>query len=202
MSELASSPPPRRLRADAQRSITAILDAATRVLGQRPDASMEDIAKAAGISRQTVYAHFPSRDALLGVLFDRVTEQVLAAIDAADLDSGPADQALVRFLEIGWQAFDADPFLLHLAEPPLTPQQERARHEPLLYRLEQLVRRGQRSGAFDPDLPVAWILSATLALGHTAGEEVRAGRMTSAQAIDVLRRGIPRLFRAENSLTP
>jgi AcrR family transcriptional regulator len=40
---------------DAERSISAILDAASRVLGERPDASVEDIAKAAGISRQTVY---------------------------------------------------------------------------------------------------------------------------------------------------
>jgi AcrR family transcriptional regulator len=198
VSELAPPSPHRRLRADAQRSITAILDAATRVLGQRPDASIEDIAKAAGISRQTVYAHFPSRDALLSALLDRVTEQVLAAIDAADLDSGPADLALVRFMEIGWQAFDADPFLLHLSEPPKTPQQERDRHEPLLHRLEQLIHRGQHDGAFDPNLPVTWILSATLALGHAAGEEVRAERMTSAQAIDMLRHGIPRLFRAEN----
>jgi AcrR family transcriptional regulator len=32
------------------------------VLSAQPEASVEDIARAAGVSRQTVYAHFPSRE--------------------------------------------------------------------------------------------------------------------------------------------
>ena len=46
------------VRADAERSIAAILDAAVQVLAARPDAGMGEIAKAAGVARQTVYAHF------------------------------------------------------------------------------------------------------------------------------------------------
>jgi len=198
MSELTSpGKAPRRRRADAERSIAAILVAAGRVLGERPDASMDDIAKTAGISRQTVYSHFPSRDALLSALLARFTERVVDAIDTADLDTGPAADALVRFLEIGWQAFEGDPFLLHLASPPKSPEQEREQHEPILGPLEQLIRRGQRAGEFDPDLPMSWLLSATIGLGHAAGEEVRAGRMTSGEAFATLRRSIPRLFTAD-----
>ncbi|MEY9842312.1 hypothetical protein [Streptacidiphilus sp. EB103A] len=122
---------------------------------------------------------------------------MIAAIDAADLDTGPADAALMRFLEAGWNAFDTDPFLLHLAVPPLDPEQERDRHGPILARLEQLVTRGQKQGEIDPQLPVAWVLSATLALGHAAGEEVRAGRLTSAEAVQALRSSIPRLLHPE-----
>ncbi len=186
----------RRRRADAERNVAAILDAAGRVLGERPDASMDDIAKAAGISRQTVYAHFPSRDALLTALLTEVTARVVEAIATADLDTGPAADALVRFLEISWQAFESDPFLLHLTSPPKSPEEERDQHEPVLGPLEQLIRRGQRTGEFDPTLPVSWLLSATIALGHAAGEEVRAGHMTPDQAIATLRRSIPRLFTA------
>ena len=121
MSELESLGNARRgRRADAERSVVAILGAAGRVLGERPDASMDDIAKAAGISRQTVYAHFPSRDTLLNALLAQVTERVLDAIDAADLGTGPAADALVRFLEISWQALETHPFLLHLTSPPKT----------------------------------------------------------------------------------
>ncbi|MFC1407634.1 MULTISPECIES: TetR/AcrR family transcriptional regulator [Streptacidiphilus] len=197
MSELQSGPPPspRRRRADALRSITAILDAATETLNRRSEATIEDIAKAAGISRQTVYAHFPSREALLQALMERVTEQVVTAIDAADLDTGPADAALVRLLETGWVALGTNPFLLHLTLPPIDPEQERERHEPILARLERLVVRGQEQDEIDPQLPVAWVLSATLALGHAAGEEVRAGRMTPTEAVQVLRTSIPRLVR-------
>lgn len=159
---------------------------------------MDEIAKEAGTARQTVYAHFPSRDALITALVDRATERVLAALEAADLDSGPADAALVRLLEAGWQAFDTDPFLLHLAQPDVTPEQDRERHEPVLARLERVIVRGQRDGDLDPDLPVSWILAAVLSLAHAAGEEVRFGRMTSDQAVRILRVSIPRLLRPEH----
>lgn len=191
----------RRRRADAERNIATILDAAGRVLSERPDASMDDIAKAAGISRQTVYSHFPSRDALLTGLLAHVTERVVDAIDAADLDTGPAADALVRFLEVSWRVFEGDPFLLHLTIPPMSPQEEHDQHEPILGPLERLIRRGQRDGDFDPMLPVSWLLSATIGLGHAAGEEVRAGRMTSDHAISTLRRSIPRLFSATEPRT-
>ena len=197
MSELASAGQNQRpRRADAERSIGAILTAAGQVFGERPDASMDEVAKAAGISRQTVYSHFPTRDALLTALLGQVTERVLEAIKTADLDSGPATAALVRFLEVSWQAFEIDPFLLHLASPPKSPEQERDEHEPIFGPLERLIRRGQKSGEFDPKLSVSWLLSATVGLGHAAGEEVRAARMTPDEAIDTLRRSILRLFSA------
>jgi len=202
VSELGSLRNARRgRRADAERSISAILAAAGRLLGERPDASMDDIAKAAGISRQTVYAHFPSRDTLLDALLAQVTDRVLDAIDAADLGTGPPADALVRFLEISWQALETNPFLLHLTSAPKSPEQERDQHEPILGPLEHLIRRGQQSGEFDPALPVSWLLSATIALGHAAGEEVRAGRITSDEAITTLRRTIPRLFTADEPAT-
>ncbi|MGH3473007.1 MAG: TetR/AcrR family transcriptional regulator [Nocardioidaceae bacterium] len=195
MSELrGSGPRPRPRRADAERSIAAILDAATYVLAERSDASMDDIAAAAGISRQTIYAHFGSRDALVNALLDRVTRRVTDAIDAADLDTGSASAALVRFLEFGWQAFESNPFMLHLATPPAPPEQERDRHQPILAPLERLIARGQRAGEFDRTMPVSWLLAAIIGLGHAAGEEVRAERLTPDQAIDTLRRSIPRLL--------
>ncbi len=59
-------------REDARRSIELIMDAARSILGKRPDASMEELAVAAGVTRQTVYAHFSSRDALIAAVFDAV----------------------------------------------------------------------------------------------------------------------------------
>jgi hypothetical protein len=120
---------------------------------------------------------------------------VVAALDAADLDTGPADAALVRLMEAGWTSMDTDPFLLHLSTPPVTPEQDRDRHAPILERLLRVVERGQREGDIAADLETGWILAAVLALGHAAGEEVRAGRMTTTEAVDVLRVSIPRLVR-------
>lgn len=200
MSELSPpypSPAPRR-RADARHNAEAILDAAARVLGDRPEAGLADVAKAAGISRQTVYAHFPSRDALINALIDRATAQVVTALDAAALDTGPADQALVRLLEVGWSSMDSHPFLLHLSTAPVSPDQDRDRHAPVLERLRKVVERGRREGDIDPALATDWVLAAVLALGHAAGEEVRAGRMTADEAIDALRVSVPRLVRPES----
>ena len=196
VSEISPSRPRvRRRRADAERSIAAILDAAAHVLTQQPQASIEEIAKAAGISRQTVYAHFPSRDVLLSALIDRASDRVAAALDAADLDNGSASEALVRLVEISWQTYLVDSFLLTVSVPPLGPSEEREQHEPVLQQLERLIARGQREGDFDPDLPRSWIMAATVALGHAAGEEVRSGRMTTDQAKVVLHQGVPRLVR-------
>ena len=189
----------RRRRSDAERSVAAILDAAGRILSQNPHASLEDVANAAGLTRQTVYAHFPTRGALIGTLTDRATSRVTAALKAADLDNSPAREALLRLVQISWEVFDTEPFLLTTASQPTDPDHEQRRHQPVFDMLEKLVRRGQRDGDFDPDLPATWIISATTALGHATGEEVRAGRMTSTQAATLLRHALERLFTTPNS---
>jgi AcrR family transcriptional regulator len=82
----------RRQRSDARHSIVAILGAAAETLRATPDASVDDIARAAGVSRQTVYAHFPSREALLDAVVEQATAEVKAAFDRAGLDQGPPGQ--------------------------------------------------------------------------------------------------------------
>ena len=195
MSDL-KPPAKRRQRADAERNVAGILDAAARVLSTRPDAGMEDIAKAAGVSRQTVYAHFPSREALINELVDKITKDVAAALEAAELDKVSATDALVKFLEIGWEAIESAPFLLQLTTP-VSAEEDRAQHQPILGQLDRAIRRGRRTGEFDRRLPVTWFVSVTLALGHAAGEEVRAGRMTMKQARALLRTSVTRLFAPE-----
>ncbi|MFD9959071.1 TetR/AcrR family transcriptional regulator [Amycolatopsis sp. NPDC058986] len=197
MSEITPRPARRRRRADAERSAAAVLDAALTVLTQRPEASVEDVAAASGVSRQTVYAHFPSRDALLHAVVDRITAETVAVLDAARLDEGRATEALLRFLDAGWRTFERYPLLQGL--PAVDAETDRARHEPVLARLLALVRRGQRSGEFDADPAPEWLLTATVALGHAAGEQVGAGRMTADAALTELRRSVLRVFGARKS---
>ncbi|HZD69932.1 MAG TPA: TetR/AcrR family transcriptional regulator [Actinomycetes bacterium] len=182
----------RRQRADAKQSITAILQAATEALRAKPDASVEDIAHAAGVSRQTVYAHFPSREALLDAVVERAAAEVMAAVEAAGLKEAPPAVALTRLLDTGWQVAARYPFLWHL--PTVTQDQDADRHGPIMDRLLEVIRRGQQSGDFDRTLPPTWLLAAGLALGRTAEDEVKAGRMTIEEATSAVHHSFLRLF--------
>jgi AcrR family transcriptional regulator len=177
---LDTAPPGRRRRADARRSIDAVLNAARAVLGERPDASMEDIATTAGVARQTVYAHFPSRDALIAALLQAAGAETVAAFDAARLDAAPPADALRQYLDIGWQLMRRHPYLLG---PALARNPPGSDHHPAgIARLEQIIRRGQRAGDFDRALPAAWLAVAIVGLVHTAAEQIAAGRLTTSKA--------------------
>lgn len=187
----ASPPARRRRRADAAQNLAAILTAAARTLGAQPDASMEDIARAAGVSRQTVYAHFPSREALLDAVLKQATAEVEAAFEAAGIDELPPAAALVRLLETGWAVTARYPFLWRL--PTVSPQEDTDRHAPVLARVRDIIRRGQESGDFDKSLSPDWLLAAGMGLGRAAEEEVKAGRMTIDEATRTVHRTFLRL---------
>ena len=59
-------------RATAERNVAAILDAAEELLSQAGPASMAAVAARAGVSRVTVYAHFPTWEALLEAVVERL----------------------------------------------------------------------------------------------------------------------------------
>lgn len=187
MSQLASQHENRtRRRADAERNIEAILDAAATLLSERPEASMAEIAVAAGVARQTVYTHYGSREELLGAVIERAIEETAAAMDAARLDKGPPAEALQRLIDAGWERLERHHRLRANPDAP-NPEQLFQQHAPILERLERLIRRGQRNGAFDRRLAPRWLLAASLGLFHAAADEVTAGRMTSDQAAAALK---------------
>jgi AcrR family transcriptional regulator len=86
----------RALRADAERSVRAILEAAERVLAEDAGASMEQIAEAAGLTRITVHRRFANRQALLDALSVSAMQQLLDAIEEARPNSAPALVAMYR----------------------------------------------------------------------------------------------------------
>lgn len=184
------SPGGRARRSDAERSVGAILDAAVVALAGRPDASLGDIARAAGVSRQTVHAHFRTRDDLVGAVFDRATDEVVAALDAAELDAATAVDAMTRLLDASWQAFERYPFLLDESLPRPGSSEDHERHAPIAERLARIIERGQRSGEFEAESAVPWLVAATIGIGHAGGEEVTAGRMSPDEARLAVRRTV------------
>jgi AcrR family transcriptional regulator len=126
------SPPARRKRrADAERARDAVLHAAVRLLGSRPEASLEEVAAAAGVVRQTVYAHFRSRESLLTAVIDHITAETAAALGDVDLESGSAVDALRRWLDASWSIIDRFPAVLNPAVMTAAPDgDEVARRRP------------------------------------------------------------------------
>ena len=115
-----------------------------------------------------------------------------AAFDAAGLEDLPPAAALVRLLEAGWQVAARYPLAWHL--PAVSPEEDASRHAPVLGRLLKLIERGQESGELDATLPSSWLLTACLALGRAAEEEVKAGRMTIDEAAHAVHRSFLRLL--------
>jgi serine phosphatase RsbU (regulator of sigma subunit) len=74
---------PRRRRADAEVNAERVLLAAVELLRSEPDASIEDVADAAGVSRATVYRHFRSRVELV----EAARERSLQSTDANEQDA-------------------------------------------------------------------------------------------------------------------
>ncbi|MGW0517179.1 TetR/AcrR family transcriptional regulator [Crossiella sp. NPDC003009] len=191
MSEI-TTPRRRRRRSDADRSAGAILLAAKEILAAQPNASVEDIAGAAGVSRQTVYAHFKTREALIGAVIDVITGEAVAEMDAARLDEGPAADALFRLLDASWRTLQRYPLLLSIATTADV-EADHARHQPVVDHLDRLLTRGRRSGEFTTDVPTPWLATAVVTLGHAAGDAVNAGRMTLPDATEALARSVLRV---------
>jgi len=184
-------------RVDAEQNIASILDAAVLVLGERPNASIGEIAAAAGVARQTVYAHFRSRQALVEAVAARALSEAVAAIDRAEPKRGPPGEALERLVRVWWELVARYARVLEALGPAVsTAGDMRAFHAPILDRLRRLIRRGQRNGEFDRQLDADWLALSFLALMHTAADEVAAERRSAVDAEATLLRSIPRLFAA------
>ncbi|MER6170881.1 TetR/AcrR family transcriptional regulator [Streptosporangium sp. NPDC001681] len=174
-------------RADALRSRASILDAALQLLNAHPDASVEAIATAADVTRQTVYAHFRSREQLLAAVIDRITEEAVAAMDAADPDTGPAAEALLRLLDASARTAGRYPVLLQkISSLAVSPQADHESHTPLADRLKRVIRRGQQAGEFDDRLSPDWLATVTIKLAHAASEEIDTGRLSPKEAVQAL----------------
>jgi TetR/AcrR family transcriptional regulator, mexCD-oprJ operon repressor len=170
----------RRRRADAERSVARILDAAVDAFADNPDSSMAEIAGRAGLARATVYVHFPTREELIATVTDCAMSEVIAAIEATDPEHGDADAALGRVVEETWRRLGRYHALIDI-NTRLPHSQLHDRHGSILATLEPLIERGQREGRFRADVPPAWHLSMLMALIHAASAELRAGRLPAEQ---------------------
>ena len=168
-------------RADAERSVAAILAAALEALASDPDASMAEIARRAGVVRATIYVHFPTRESLLDAVMEHAVAEVAEATRDAEPQRGEPKEALERVLRATWQKLGRFHALLAINTSRLSAKELRRRHLPVTTQFAPLIERGQKEGVFRSDLPVSWHLAMIRAIVHAASSESQSGRIAEAE---------------------
>ncbi len=181
-------------RATAERNVEAILDAAERLLRQRSQASISGVAKEAGVSRVTVYAHFPTREELVEAVVARVTRAAQDSIENANPAEGDPVEALERVITVAWAELERQQAIRQAAAEELSPEAVWRAHQSAAGTVEKLIERGRREGSFRKDLPVEWLIASCFALLHTAADEVREGRIKPEAAMGAVKTSLIELF--------
>lgn len=166
-----------------------------------PDASMDDVARAAGVVRRTVYAHFPNRDSLVDGIAADAAADLAAAIDLVEPDS--PDLALAVGALRTWPVGDRYRILLSFARNELGEHYIAGLIAPARTRVLDVVERGRAQGVFADYLPspvlvgmmegltMATLEQANLGLVRDSGESIALGALvlagvTPARATDVV----------------
>ena len=139
----------------------AILEAAAAVLAERGEqASMADVAAAAGMARATVYRYFPNREALLEALGRLAVEEAGERLQAGRLEEVPVPEAFERAVRA----------LVAIGDSFVVVSRESARPDPAEFErrvaspLRGLVERAQSLGEVRDDLPASWLMESLIGI--------------------------------------
>jgi AcrR family transcriptional regulator len=159
----------RPLRRDAERNRRRILAAAAEVFTERGlDATLDEVARAAGVGIGTVYRRFPDKESLIRELF---RERIDALVTVAEQSCTAADpwQGLASYLEFAAAAMSEDLALRQLMMFGTYDRDQvcyaRDRMRPVITRL---VRRAQASGDLRADFEATDVKMIAFMLGSVA----------------------------------
>jgi AcrR family transcriptional regulator len=143
------------LRADARRNLERVLDAATEVFAASgPDASIDEIARLAGVGHGTVFRRFPTKDDLMFAVIERhVAEMTSLAKEAlAADDPGQAFFDFVhRVAELNMGTPGLHRCVVHCGGKPGSAELEKL--------VGRIVARAQQAGAVRRDVRPADVQS-------------------------------------------
>jgi AcrR family transcriptional regulator len=158
----------RRPRADAQRNRERILEVAKAAFTRHgADASLDEIAKQAGVGAGTLYRHFPTRDALIESVYRSEVERLAAAESRFAAEMAPIDALRA------WMLMLIDYIAAkHIIAPALNsvvggPSRlyEGSRSQ-IQGAIDNLVKRAKKTGAVRKDLDPSDLLRALIGVSH------------------------------------
>jgi AcrR family transcriptional regulator len=182
----------RPLRADAERSVRAILEAAERVLAEDPGASMEQIAEASGLARTTVHRRFASRQALIEALAASAVRQLAAAVEESHPDTAPPLVVMHRATANVLRLKNAWRFAL--SQHPDDGTEAAVVWQQLADRCTGVLERARAAGLIDAGADLDWVMRCYYALlgeaAHGRPEAAEDPELLAAKVVDTLLRGV------------
>ena len=164
------------------RTRKAILDAAMAVLGDNPGASLGDIASAAEVGRSTLHRYFAERSDLLRALALHVHALSNAAIEHAEPDCGPAEEALRRVVECQLDLGPIVPFVYNdssiTSDPELAAELDTG-DEVIVEVLDRVATQGTAG-------PPGWPRLVFWALLHAGYEAIKLNSAPRVQIVDAI----------------
>jgi AcrR family transcriptional regulator len=150
-------------RADARRNYDQLVDAASTAFARDgADASLEEIARQAGVGSATLHRHFPSRQALLSAVFhDRVEALCRQARErAGSADPGPALTAWLR-------SVGACAATTRGLASSLLPAADNTCHRMIEEAGDELLARARAAGTVRDDVSIGDLLTLVVAISMT-----------------------------------
>jgi TetR/AcrR family transcriptional repressor of mexCD-oprJ operon len=173
-------------QAVAARNIEAILAAAEALIVAGAPLNFSALAAKAGVSRPTVYSHFPGRAELVSAVMERSVRLAVAAIESAGPGEGSPSEALERVIRSAWGQLARHHDIARAIGSEVPTESMHAAHHDAVAHFEHIVARGRSDGSFRQDLPVVWLVNACVGLMHAAAAAVHSGQMQTHVACDAL----------------
>ena len=143
---------PRRLRADAARNRQRLIDAAAEVFAARGlDATLDDIARHAGVNVATAYRHFANKHELAREFLQQCVDRAVAVAEEAAAEPDPwvgLTQLLDRLLEM----IASNRALVDVLERAYGAEQFDELLQRTIVPLEKLLAHGQQAGVVRADV--------------------------------------------------
>lgn len=182
-------------RRNSRSNRARILATARQELGRNPDVTLEEIARASGVVRRTLFGHFPGRAALLEALAEEASEALHGVLAVAAGPEEPAERALAHFVNVIWPVGDRYRLLLALARRDLGDERVAEILAPARDEVTAILARGQRDGVFHTQLPPAVLSAGLEGMQVALLEEVNTGALeddgTRTAVVTLVAAGVP-----------
>lgn len=164
--------PARAMRADARRNHERLLTEARAAFAEHgTDASLEDVARRAGVGIGTLYRHFPNRDALVSAVFEDAAGELLTRSRQLLTDPEPCAALVTWLREMVTHAGEYRGLARSLMAVSADGSSALARcSDPIRQAGGALLARAQQAGSVRADVAIADLLQLTHAIALAAEE--------------------------------